>query len=328
MYPEKLTKCLFVPFSGYYHKEEPIMDNYVPLHTYPSRSYATQIIPHAQEAYRQIDGIANGWYEDFEQQRRNIGDGERTKKEIILKTKEGIHALKNGDVDRLFQCLSTAQSEFNRLRSLHLPQDLLWTYLADAGGELVEFYYFAFYAYRVFGKDVGWHQLPTLEQMGVTPQAFLAGLADVPGELARLLADTFVERDITTYDKYILRVNLITCAQAIYQKLDQYAEVYGRVIDNSRRRDWGSKYRGLIGRVRSVILNQQDMAEQLRNIINLEFLVTEQRRIAAEQQAYQQQLTQTVTLLTTQLQTAGVIPQNQHERQMIITVPHQLHSQH
>ncbi|MCL2607609.1 MAG: RNA-binding protein [Methanomassiliicoccaceae archaeon] len=118
-------------------------------------------------------------------------------REVIRMTKRAIHAIHSREAHE--DILSDAISAYSKLYGIidEEPEILFSGPAADAMMELSEA---CILSSVVLGKE-----MPSYSSLGVTPQAWVLGLADCLGELRRIMLDSLMNRDFNaardTFDK-------------------------------------------------------------------------------------------------------------------------------
>lgn len=195
----------------------------------------------------------------FEDQRRNIGKAYALSGEILKLTKVGIAALKSNGDARAKEIEDTARFKFGILRKLNLPEDIRWQFTSEVGQEIVEFVVVRL-LYPVLFCIEG-HEMPIFpdfDELEVTPQAYLAGLGDVPGELGKLFADYLIaSSELDMKEKLALRQRYLQICFGIHRVLDQYETTYPRVINATRRRGYSFRF-SVLARMRDIIRREQE----------------------------------------------------------------------
>lgn len=192
----------------------------------------------------------------WEIQRIALGKAYRLSGDILNLTKKAIHALKHKPykVAALCQEILWRYKEMLRLK---LPGDIAWQFQAEVGQEIVEVDFVKNLFWTLFfARDP---QLPSMpEELEVTPQAYLAGIGDVAGELGKIMEEFFLDCEVSEFDRvvYELRFRDVYCA--LYDFLEQFETVYGRVINNSRRPGYGNTYRGMLRGVQVMVSRHRD----------------------------------------------------------------------
>lgn len=198
--------------------------------------------------------------EKFETQRRNIGKAYGIANEIREASKDGIASLKSGDLENVEACFRDMENRWLDLVKMDLPEDIAWRHKAEAGQEMVEFY-FVKLLYPVLLRD---HQasedvrLPSHQDLMVTPQTWLAGIGDSIGELGKLTDDLLLKKIMNKKERIRLRERFVTVSMELFDFMERFETVYEMVINNSRRKGYGNTFRGLLGRMRGAIKRQQD----------------------------------------------------------------------
>lgn len=196
----------------------------------------------------------------FIAQKPNIARAYTHESEIREMSKEGIAFLKAGDIDGLENCKADIRAEWAKLGKLDLPADIKWQHDAQAGQEMVEFFTVCWFYSILFGSESeDSEKMLTAEELEVTMPCWLAGIGDSVGELGKLLNDHLCGEELTRDERFALRKKFVALGREIYEFLDQFNNgIPPHLVNNSRRKGYGSTFRGLLGRVRGAIAHQQD----------------------------------------------------------------------
>lgn len=205
---------------------------------------------------RTIDGL-------FERQRRNIGKAHGLAGEIRHLSKRAIAALKDGRRKDTEFYLGDMDIRMRELKALDVPEDFLWQMTSEAGQEFVE----AHFAYLLYGPIINGDpkpdNIPTPDELLVKPACWLAGIADAATEMARIMHKRLLDRKMSAEDRIDLRLRFIEITSQIYDALELFETATPQVINNSRRRDFGGTYRGMLGRVRSMIDREIELLSEI-----------------------------------------------------------------
>lgn len=194
----------------------------------------------------------------FENQRRNIGKAYRLANDIREASKDGIASLKSGLSGNVLACQIDMKRHWEELIHLNLPDDISWQHQSEAGQEMVEFVFVDLF-YPLLTSDVKEVPIiPTYQDLLVSPQIWLAGIADSTTELSKLARHLLLNSKLTKEERKNLRKRFLKVAEEAYDFLERFETVYGQVINNSRRRFYGNTFRGMLGRVERVIEIHQD----------------------------------------------------------------------
>lgn len=192
----------------------------------------------------------------FEDQRRNIGRAYALSADIVLLTKKGIAALKRGDFGEADSMEKEIKRRFDLLLELNLPEDIKWQFASEVGQEIVEFVFVKLLLPVLFdGKEL--EAIPDANDLKVTPQAYLAGLGDVPGELGKFVAEYFIKNSVPKKERREIRMRYLSLITQIYEVLDRFETVYPKVINASRRRGYNFRF-SVLARVRGIVRAEED----------------------------------------------------------------------
>lgn len=146
---------------------------------------------------------------------------------------------------------------FDALKNLNLPADVRWQFEQDAAQEIVEYFFVkAYYPVLIRGEKMG--KIYTPKELGVTPQAFLAGLGDVPGELYKVARKYMLHNKLSGQDKLAIWERQYAISLQILEILEDFEDVPPRTINASRRFRYNFKYTVLF-RVRDVVEKNEEL---------------------------------------------------------------------
>lgn len=184
-----------------------------------------------------LSASSNDFAEHFEDQRRDYGQAHRLKNEICVSSKEGIKMLGKGLRVEAENKFMICQQAFDELCQSNIPTDQAWKLQNDAGQELVEFIFVLnFYHALINELEINEIKIPDPQKYKVSPQSWLAGIADAAGEMLKLivsLAYHEVADEATLYDKGIV------IAGQLEDYLYKFARTYPMVLNNNRYRGQG-----------------------------------------------------------------------------------------
>ncbi|MBI3046223.1 MAG: hypothetical protein HYY86_01590 [Candidatus Harrisonbacteria bacterium] len=214
--------------------------------------------------------------ERFETQRRNIGKAYGLANKIREASKDGVFHLGSKDFENALLCSDEMKSAWQDLISLDLPADIAWQHQAEAGQEMVEFIYVQLlYKGILIGQTP---KLPSYQDLMVTPQTWLAGIGDATTELGKLMLKDLLDTKPSIDDRILDYEKFLKIYRELYDFLERLENVYGLVINNSRRRGYGNTYRGLVLRIQRFIerqeekllelSNQRELLSQMRQLMN------------------------------------------------------------
>ena len=212
--------------------------------------------------------------ERFEQQRKNIGKAYSLANTIREASKDGPFHLGNRDFENSGLCSSEMKGVWQDLMRLDLPTDIAWQHQAEAGQEMVEFIYVELLYKAIITGEIP--KLPSHLELMVTPQTWLAGLGDVSGELGKLMLKEVLNPKLSIEDRIGIYEKFLKIYHELYDFLERLENVYGMVINNSRRRGYGNTYRGLILRLQRLIEREEG---HLLELYNKRELLSEMRKI-------------------------------------------------
>ncbi len=236
----------------------------------------------------------------FEIQRISLGKAHATAGDILLLTKEIIHSLnrdllhlypvRQTDVDeymdgfdqmmrliasmgnfapkkirfdpaRIEEHIKEVLDKFKYLLSLEMREHVKSQFEAEVGQEIAELVYFVdLFPTLFFGKTPGIP--PTPEELGITPQALLAGIAEIPGELKRSMVKCFASQEVPKKDRDAINLRYMKIVDKLYGFLEEYGAEYGGSINNSQRRGYHNTFRGMLGRMASIMASHLERMEE------------------------------------------------------------------
>ena len=201
--------------------------------------------------------------ENFEDQRKNIGKAYSLANTIREASKDGPFHLGNQDFENSGLCSSEMKSVWQDLIRLNLPADIAWQHQAEAGQEMVEFIYAELLYKAVITGETP--KLPSHLELMVTPQTWLAGIGDASTELGKLALKKLLNPKLSINDRIEIYEKFLKIYRELYDFLERLENVYGLVINNSRRRGYGNTYRGLVLRIQRFIERQEEKLLELYN---------------------------------------------------------------
>ena len=189
--------------------------------------------------------------ERFETQRRNIGKAYGLAAKIREASKDGIFHLGNKNFEDTNLCSSEMKSSWEELVRLDLPEDIAWQHQSEAGQEMVEFAYVELlYKATLTGETP---KVLSHQDLMVTPQTWLAGIGDATSELGKLMLKDLLNPKLSLEERITIYERFLKIYHELYDFLERLENVYGLVINNSRRRGYGNTYRGLVLRIQRFI---------------------------------------------------------------------------
>ena len=195
--------------------------------------------------------------ERFEQQRKNIGKAYSLAGKIRELSKDGVFHLGNQNFEEVNLCSSEMKSLWQELVKLDLPADIAWQHQAESGQEMAEFI-FVELLYKMVADNGEAPKLPSHQDLMVTPQTWLAGIGDATSELGKLMLKQLLNPKLAIGDRTIIYEKYLQIFHDLYDFLERLENVYGLVINNSRRRGYGNTYRGLVLRIQRFIEKQEE----------------------------------------------------------------------
>lgn len=211
---------------------------------------------------------AEGFQDHFETQRIDFGRAQRLRSFVCAESKKGVSLLGEGkeiEAQTVYEECVTAFRELcsalPSAREVNIPTDKAWELQSDAGQELTEFIIVLKFFPMLVGKtDATSLNLPTFEMLGVTPQAWLNGIADAASEMEKLTGD-IVTNKLFGDDEEIIYLRCLDAVKAISHFLGQFATCYPLMLDATRRRG-----QGFTSKRRTVAMAQVRINEKIMNI--------------------------------------------------------------
>lgn len=219
------------------------------------------------ESFREINDNRSGlkgMFAFFNEQVRSVALAHRLSNEIRTLSKEGIALLKQGaDKPKLGEIKKKMENLLMDLNRLNLPADTLWKFVAEASQEYVEYIYVCLWWFYIRDGGEAPSVTPDSDELCVTPQAWLAGLVDVPGELGKLFTDEALSLS-SDQQKGILK-RLIAVCEDIYKFLDKFETITPQIVENNRYKGYGNTLRGALGRIRGQIQRHKQQLISFQN---------------------------------------------------------------
>jgi hypothetical protein len=199
----------------------------------------------------------------FESQRRGIGEGHKLQGDILLAMKEAV-AMRITDPTLAIGIEREIMDTFRNLLHVDMPEDQFWIFKAQTGQEIAELHFHNTVLFGTLFEGTP-PAVPALaDSLQITPQSWLAGLADSIGELSKTLLTFLTDYDVPPEAELRFELRFVRIGQTIIDFLNLYIARYPMVIDNSRRRDWGSRFRGMVTRAENNIKWERDRIRLLR----------------------------------------------------------------
>ena len=176
-----------------------------------------------------------------------------TEEGIVGLSKAGISALKyDKDPGRVEELMTQKSRE---LRMLKLPAGQKEEFTVTAMQEVVEYYGVKEAMSVLFGEEIILiPQIPDEIIDMVTPQTLLAGVVGVPGELLKILRYRLTTSLFTPRQKYVMWNKLHAITQQIYETLEKFVDVPGRILHAGHRYDYRYNFRfGALPRVQNIV---------------------------------------------------------------------------
>lgn len=204
--------------------------------------------------------------ERFHAARGNVARAYALSQDIRDNSKLGIKALREGDHAKLVGCGEFMRARYDELAMLDLPEDIKWQHKAEAGQEMVEFFATCWLYPAVFGGDQE-GAFFSAESYKVTPQCWLAGIGDAVGEIGKLLTDRLCDGGLSREERIELRRRFIAAAKEVLAYFDQYCGCVKQIINNNRHPEFGSGFRGMVGRLTVMVQREQEKLVQVLDSI-------------------------------------------------------------
>jgi predicted translin family RNA/ssDNA-binding protein len=187
--------------------------------------------------------------ERFESQRRDFGMGYRLQNDLILASKQGVKALKSGNMEAAKAAETEMLHLWQEIDKIDVPLDTWWEFSGNAGQELVEYLGVSALWPYVSGKAETPGTILSVTELHMRPPTWLRGLGDVPGEIGKMVLDVLLKGEISKEERIAIRRRLVEVVEDIYNFLDQYETCYPQVINDSRRKGFRNTFRGMLQNV-------------------------------------------------------------------------------
>ncbi len=189
------------------------------------------------------------------------------KDQILLLSHTGIEAVEGGKWDEVEAAKAEMKAAWKQMGDLFLPGNLHWEFEAEVGQEIAEFFAVAALAGYIVGRDPSPGEIPTATELDLTVQQWLYGLADVPGELSKILGGYLLQEDLSSADRIAARKRYLEVAGDIYKYLKSFLairRVSDRIRSNSNRKGFGNTFRGKVAQAsRRVEDNRERLIDML-----------------------------------------------------------------
>lgn len=223
----------------------------------------------------------------FIAQRGNIPQCYNRRDDITVHlSKAGIEMLSRGDVDGAKKYRAMMLSAWWRLKELDVPGYEGLSFDADAAQEMIEYFVVLFAYPLIFGGEVILEKLPTPYDFSpsednpefkrnvnyeMTFPAWLAGVADAPGELGKMVQGRLLDSRLTFEDRVELLERLISASKEILFFLEQFIGVGipDYILNSSRRKGFYNTYRGKLFGVVGVIRKNQEELTTMKNLASI-----------------------------------------------------------
>lgn len=202
----------------------------------------------------------------FESMRQAIGRAHQQQGEILLAMKEAVR-LRLKDPAQAKQILGDILKAFALVKELDLSDDQAWLFQAQIGQEVAELHFHNEVFFDTLFRGTPPPTPPFPEQLGgITPQAWLSGIADTPGELSKTLLYFSSVRIWPTAHEMEVRLRYVAIARVLVDFLNEYTSRYGLVIDNSRQRFWAARFRAIVARAENSLPHELRKIEELKRM--------------------------------------------------------------
>src|SRR3989344_1049774 len=203
----------------------------------------------------------------FESMRQAIGRAHQQQGEILLAMKEAVR-IRLTSPTQAKQILDDILKAFALVKELDLSDDQTWLFQAQIGQEIGDLHFHnVVFAVTLF-RGTPPPPPPFPEQLGgITPQAWLSGIADTPGELSKTLLYFTSIRLLPPAHEMELRLRYVAIVRVLADFLNGYISRYGLVIDNSRPRFWASRFRAIVARAEGNLPHELRKIEELKRMV-------------------------------------------------------------
>ncbi|NCN52921.1 hypothetical protein GW950_00465 [Candidatus Wolfebacteria bacterium] len=210
--------------------------------------------------FKEINRLTEKFHPVFEEGRRNLGKSHGMRNANNVLSHFGIQALQRGDMATAKEAKSLMDEATDILKNMEgIPRDLEWQFDATADQERAEFVIvMELYPYLSINKNMEGLSISSNEDLQMTPQSWLSGLGDATSELGKVYRRNLCERGLSKEDRVAMRERYVDIAEGIREALGRFETAYAMVINNSRSRNFGSTFRGLLGRIDGLIERERD----------------------------------------------------------------------
>ncbi|MBI4385565.1 hypothetical protein HY573_01915 [Candidatus Parcubacteria bacterium] len=254
-----------------------------PFTTEPAQPINIQLTAHLTLV---VDDAGNAW-PIFNERRRHIGEAHNLRSHINELSKLGVKLLDidegeippslayeaeqhqiaialNGLVvaDSVYEEIEREQRKlYERLSGLNLSGTLKWRLQNEAGQEMYEFVSVRL-LWQSFMHDRDFPGLPAHDDLGISIEALLAGLGDVPGEFGKRLNTYLIEKNSPRTERMRLRQRFLDeIALPVLKKLSEFENAYPLAINASDRFRYSFRF-NVLGNVKREIGRHQELLLQ------------------------------------------------------------------
>ena len=172
---------------------------------------------------------------------------------IVGLSKTGIRLAKHGRSTHRVE--ETITRKLRELLDLNLPTGQKEEFLVTAIQEVIEHHGVTSALPFLFGQKADFTlQIPEEILKITTPQALIAGLADVPGEVFKILRYRLTVGHFTPQQKFELWKKLHELAEQFYVTLEKFADVPGRILHAGHRYDYRFNFKfGALPKIQIIV---------------------------------------------------------------------------
>jgi predicted translin family RNA/ssDNA-binding protein len=151
-----------------------------------------------------------------------------------------------------------AKERRDLLKTFPIRPTLHEALICEAEQELVEYAYtWPLYRFLIEGREL--EALPDfVSDLGVTLEAYLAGLGDVPGELGKQMNTYIISKFLPRPTRIAMRKAFLDIAEEIFEVLDEFENAVPTTINASSQRGYTYRFT-VLGRVKSEIGRHQEL---------------------------------------------------------------------
>ena len=198
----------------------------------------------------------------LEMQRRNLGRSYAFLNQILLAIDEALESL-HGSPEKIGTHAKNILTPYKEMCALELPEHLSWQFKSDVGQEISELAFTEWGYGIVFFGEMPVGLPPTPDELGISFQAFLAGILDFPGEMGRVVNDLVALRMVPENEEFEFRLRLLKLEKIILDICRPFQLSYERIVRNNNRGGWPNTFKGTMDRMRGAVMRHQERVMDL-----------------------------------------------------------------